>query len=127
MLNGGDPDFMRCIATASSTDADFTYRFRCGERTLSKYIAGVQIFSVISVHPNPTTGLMEVQLDLQSEAVITIVVVDAMGRRISAETFTFRPGRCVGLLDVGGLESGSYFLEISDGNLRATSPFIKVR
>jgi hypothetical protein len=126
-LNGADAYFERCIASAGQVGADFTYIFRCGERTLSKYMRGVQIFSVVAVRPNPTSNEAEVVIDVQRPTALTVSLVDMLGREWSRSTTECMPGRNEVQLELETIGSGIYYIQVTDGITRTTTSFAKTR
>jgi hypothetical protein len=61
------------------------------------------------LYPNPSTGLVQMELAQPAAAVRSWVLMDALGRRVMGSTGTF-PGSLS--LDLTGHEVGSYWLEL---------------
>ena len=61
------------------------------------------------LYPNPSTGLVQVELARSAGAVHSWVLLDALGRRIMGSTGTFQGSLS---LDLSGHEEGNYWLEL---------------
>lgn len=126
-LNEGDPYFERCIASVGDLGGNFTYVFRCGERLLSKYMGSVQIFSIISVRPNPTYDEVELTVNAQQETDLVISVYDALGKQMLTDTRQISSGIANINMDVRNLGTGIYYIEAKAANTRTSTSFVKIR
>ena len=75
------------------------------------------LLDALSLNPNPTTDLVQVQIDLPPGLVtgnmLLLTVVDAQGRPVLEERMA--PPSQPHTLSLGGLGSGVYFVHMSDG------------
>ena len=88
------------------------------------------VFALHPARPNPVAGRAEVAFSLGAPAVVTVRVLDALGREVvrlvdaepraaATHTVTWRPA--------DGLSSGAYFLVLDAGGQRATRALTVVR
>ena len=71
--------------------------------------------STITPYPNPTTDLLHVSINVK-EAIEggRLELRDAMGRPVSSTSLTVEAGQSTIQLDMSGLASGSYLLQLTD-------------
>lgn len=78
-------------------------------------VSGIEeVLNVIDVtlFPNPTRGMVEVQLNgLNGESVMTIMT-DGLGREVSRQDLGNLTGTVIERMDLSGMESGVYFLQL---------------
>lgn len=105
-------------------DIELSISNRCGTDTSVKR---VDVFTNIlkrnelrelSVFPNPTSGLLTVQLPKQSSD-MSIRVMDQLGREMFPQSTEQKFSKVI--LDVSNLETGMYYLELSNGSLPYSS------
>jgi len=65
------------------------------------------------VYPNPSTGLVHVEIELISDADLQIEVMTVSGQVVHAEKFSEKAGHYVHSLDLGNLASGMYMIRLS--------------
>jgi uncharacterized repeat protein (TIGR01451 family) len=81
-----------------------------------------------SVHPNPATGIATVNMTSDSRTVITISVMDAVGKNILKQSATiFEGNNSVQINNLQQLPPGFYSVLIQDGSNKYSIPFIKGR
>ena len=66
----------------------------------------------VTLFPNPTRGLVEVQLSGLAGESVTAVLTDGLGREVSREDLGNLSGVHVERMDLNGYESGVYFLRL---------------
>jgi hypothetical protein len=67
---------------------------------------------IVSVFPNPTTGIFQVQFELQEEATVQFLITDQLGRVVSNQTMKL-PGGAIRLdQDLENKEVGIYTLQL---------------
>jgi hypothetical protein len=76
----------------------------------------------ISLFPNPTDGLLDIQFALGSKEDISIRIVDVLGQSVAGTNETSFGGNY--RFDISGLESGIYFAEIRAGNRTVTKKVV---
>ena len=78
-------------------------------------VSGIEeVLNVIDVtlFPNPTRGMVEVQLNgLNGESVMTMMT-DGLGREVSRQDLGNLTGTVIERMDLSGMESGVYFLQL---------------
>jgi hypothetical protein len=79
----------------------------------------------LKVYPNPTSGSVRIQYASPEAGRSAVTVFDMNGRRIRNFTFAKAEGVYHGNLDLGGLISGLYYIEVSTNNKRLRSAIIK--
>ncbi|MCF8465235.1 MAG: T9SS type A sorting domain-containing protein [Flavobacteriales bacterium] len=81
--------------------------------------------SHISIYPNPTSELLNVNFTLPKAADVAFSIVDVLGKTlISTPEKDFTLGTNTVQLDVNELASGVYFLRLESGNNQSTKRFI---
>jgi hypothetical protein len=78
---------------------------------------------LVRVMPNPTTGLLQVDLGAASTAAVDYRVCDAVGRHVVRGHLP--AGGMLHTLDVGALATGLYRLVLGTPQGARTVPFIK--
>ena len=66
----------------------------------------------VTLFPNPTRGLVEVQFNGLMGESITAVIVDGLGREVSREDLGNLSGAHLQRMDLSGFESGVYYLRL---------------
>lgn len=69
----------------------------------------------LSIFPNPTTGLVNLQFGVSTQA--TVDVFNVLGERLSTTTFNTNGTRT---MDLGALSNGVYYMNVVAGDLTAT-------
>ena len=75
------------------------------------------ISDAIDVYPNPTTGLLNVNMQMKNEVeTLEIALLDITGREIFVESY-FSPGLTFrGYFDLNNMPNGVYLMKFSAGN-----------
>jgi PKD repeat protein len=73
---------------------------------------GENALATLSVFPNPTTGLVRVEFPMQSSGTAMIRVLSITGAQLTATNAQFAAGTASVDLDLRGLASGLYLLEV---------------
>lgn len=76
--------------------------------------------SGLSLFPNPSTGLVNVQFDLPAASTVQFVLTNMLGERVMEHAQGFGPGSQQTTLDLGELANGAYFLAIQAEGMVAT-------
>ncbi len=71
----------------------------------------------LTIWPNPSNGLFELQLDRPMSSSLQLDVVDALGRLTAQRTLSAGVSRSS--IDLGALAEGSYTLQFTSGSLRS--------
>ena len=71
----------------------------------------------LTIWPNPSNGLVELQLDQPTNSALQLDVVDALGRLVAQRTLAAGISRSS--IDLGTLTEGSYTLQFTSGSLRS--------
>jgi len=77
----------------------------------------------ISVFPNPTSDLLQVQLSTEGEEVI-LTIVDLSGKTVSSNVFNTHNGMNLLKIHTGELAEGTYLLYIQKGDSKLTEKVI---
>jgi hypothetical protein len=73
--------------------------------------------SKLGIHPNPTSGNINVNFELEQSENVTIEVLDLLGKSVSVQNFgTLVSGAQKLNMDLSDLNSGIYFVKINAGN-----------
>jgi uncharacterized delta-60 repeat protein len=81
----------------------------------------------LELAPNPTSGPLQVRLKLQGLRSLGFVVRDVAGRMVYTSAPRSLSGSQQKMLDLGGLATGVYYLEISVGKGRTIIPIVVQR
>jgi photosystem II stability/assembly factor-like uncharacterized protein len=106
-LNGGDVQYERCTLSASADTAVFQLQLDCGDETIRQHMLAKLPFTILSVTPNPTSGIIEAVV--RGGSGVSYDVLDLMGK-------TMTSGEMDGehlTLDLSSYGSGSYYLRFA--------------
>jgi len=78
-------------------------------------ISKSQVFEGLAVFPNPARNYINVSLNSNQAAEVTISIFDQMGRLAKQIGYDVNSGRNAFQIDVSGLHEGLYFIGIIDG------------
>ncbi len=78
---------------------------------------------VARLYPNPTTGFVKLQLNLDQAQIVRIMVCDPLGRELE-QVFAGEAKDMEQQIDCSHLGNGSYFLSIQSSNGASTIPFV---
>ncbi len=124
-LNTFDPDYERCTLSATSDTSNFNLQFLCGDSTLVKYLRnGAKSLLISSPHPNPTSGLVTVDVTSQIETTAEMEIYSILGERVKREAINIQKGTSPIHIDTKDLESGSYILRIASGDGAVSERFV---
>ena len=70
----------------------------------------------VTLFPNPTRGMVDVQLTGLAGESVTAILVDGLGREVSREDLGNLTGQVTERMDLAGYESGVYFLRLEVAN-----------
>ncbi|HEY6171215.1 MAG TPA: T9SS type A sorting domain-containing protein, partial [Candidatus Kapabacteria bacterium] len=114
-INGGMP-LPLCVTPQSV----FSLSDTCGDSVLSEFMRSGKIPTIISVRPNPLTGsTLEVTINSPQETSLRFEIVDINGTTIGTHgnvPMTFTKGEHTIKLNVNSLQTGTYYVRLSDGN-----------
>jgi hypothetical protein len=79
----------------------------------------------VSIYPNPVTDLLHIAVSGGDFQPTLISVFDVTGRLILQNEMDRNATGAAGVLDVSGLNQGSYYIRISSQKLFLTKPFVK--
>lgn len=74
----------------------------------------------LSLFPNPTSGMLNVSLDLPSSTVVNISVLNVLGEVVAQQAKGFGAGAQQTVVDLSTLAQGSYFVNILADGMTAT-------
>ncbi len=98
----------------------YTYQSTIGINEITNDI------STFSIHPNPVTAQLTVNINLYSEKNFILKIMDVLGKEIKAEILSRDIGTDSSInLNVSSLDNGVYFISISDQNKISTKKFMK--
>lgn len=113
-INGGVP-LPLCITPQSA----FSLSDDCGDSILSEYMRSGNIPTIISVRPNPLIGTtLEVTIYSPHETSLRLDIVDMNGNTVGTDgsvPMLFTKGEHTIKLNVNDLQSGTYYIRLSDG------------
>lgn len=77
-----------------------------------------------SLYPNPAAGQVVLSLNLDKPQPVTVSIMDLPGRRVWQHHYGQLKGKEKQSIDLSHLESGLYFIQVSEGNKRRTEKLI---
>lgn len=84
--------------------------------TVAEVVGVNEIFNSVSVYPNPTTGL----ININSDRTLSVEVSDVLGKKV----FEQNQIQNQNVLDLSGLENGVYIMNVTDGQLSGSKKII---
>ena len=99
--------------------------FANGERNLNTSVDDLERISIISLYPNPTSDLLNLEVNLEENGTGTLQIFGNDGRLFHNENITIFSGKNNYSLDIGNLPSGTYLARIMTGNKAGIKLFIK--
>lgn len=102
-------------------DADGNYKY---SKILTVKYTG-ELSLDIQLSPNPTSGMLQIQLPDGLKGTISLQVFDLNGRVIKRQNLASDGHALSTSIDVSGLQSGVYILKAQSGSTSLTSRFIK--
>lgn len=82
--------------------------------------------STLSITPNPTHGLLRLQIELASAEPVSYAIVDLLGATIATDSFGTRARAMNETIDIGGLPQGLYFLHVQVGRVELVERVVKL-
>ena len=82
-------------------------------------------FAITEAFPIPTTDLINVSFQTPTNSEVSIHIYDITGRTIATQTTEATVGENTATLDINNYPTGTYFLQISNGNKKATIRIVK--
>ena len=110
------------VSTSAGTIAsnDGTIQFAqevAGANASTVSVDEVAANASLNVYPNPTSDILNVNVSLVNAADLSLDVFNALGQRVMSKDFgTMMSGQVVHQLDLSGLESGVYTVNMTAGN-----------
>lgn len=81
--------------------------------------------NAVLLYPNPVNDNASIAINSATSEVISIKLVDNLGRTLKADTWKLIPGRNTTTINVSALASGVYFLELKGNTINEKKRFIK--
>ncbi len=93
----------------------------CGGVGINQIASGLE-----SLHffPNPSTGEVTLELDLQQSGVVQVNILDALGATVWQRQLSGNGKQVRETLDLSGLSTGVYFLQVTTGEQGTTKKLI---
>lgn len=92
------------------------------ESYLPSAIESIGETDIISLYPNPTEGISNLVFESKQNESLQLSVYNTLGQSVKTETVEAQAGKNSIQLDLSTLNSGSYFLRISNGKEQKTLP-----
>lgn len=83
-------------------------------------IEEMDLSNSLSVYPNPTEGLLNLGFTLTEGAQVNVDVFNVLGERVLATGRSYGAGAQLEVIDLGALNNGVYYVNISSGDFRVT-------
>jgi hypothetical protein len=127
-----DKLYLTTDASPPSGDAPVAPACNGGATARSMDLAGsleteapVVMPAVLTVYPNPTDRLLNVELRSDFDGRVEMVVTDMTGRTVNRQEFDKSAGLLHSGLEVSSLPAGIYYLRITEGGRHSVRPFVK--
>ncbi len=78
----------------------------------------------IQIYPNPSTGILNVELNPLEKSMVRISVMDLLGQKVYDNRFNFDQGTQVQKIDLNMFENGLYILRLESGSNVYNQKFI---
>ena len=78
------------------------------------------------ISPNPSAGLLNVDLEDSVSGAVQIRIIDLQGRTLRTWVFQKQSQLWHQSIEVGYLEKGDYFIQVFDKEMLCTRPFVKL-
>lgn len=89
---------------------------RIYEQSPATSVAENRLLSSAQVFPNPTEGLLYLQLNLPEAMKLTVQLRNSLGQMVSQEALQLEAGMQQHQMQLGGLPAGIYFLQLNTTN-----------
>ncbi|MEP7235406.1 MAG: T9SS type A sorting domain-containing protein, partial [Ignavibacteriota bacterium] len=123
VVNASDPAFMGCVAFVESNGTEFHSSDLCGDGSIRKLIRDGNIIGITSIHPNPATDNIAIDLQSGSGGYHEIAVYDQLGEKVLSRWEDIQARLSTATLSTASLASGVYVVRF--GNSSAT--FLRTR
>jgi PKD repeat protein len=90
------------------------------DEALANSIGEIEV-NEMAVYPNPSQGLVNVVVNLNTPEVVTVRVIDALGKEITNNRIAM-DNKTVSSLDLSSLRTGMYYIEISGAEFTTVKP-----
>ncbi len=70
----------------------------------------------ISIYPNPTKDILQVQIESEKKSVLQVVVLSGDGKIVLSKSIVANEGSTLQSINISTLPKGNYLLKVSDGN-----------
>lgn len=135
LVNNGNTDTYPLNEQESGYDYYWSVRAFNGADTSnwaeprSFYISGtgvndLSLIQNISLYPNPANTYLNVSFNANQTTELSWVITDVLGQNINEETFQIQTGLFSRDIEIGDLNKGIYFLEITQGIEKKVMKFV---
>ena len=115
---GGD---FTVVLTATNGDCSNTFTINLTSVAVSENVA----FEDLMVYPNPTENELNIQFSSFDSSIMNATIFNLAGQVVSAEAFAVNAGNMFHTIDTSNLESGVYFVNLSNNTSNITIRVIK--
>lgn len=115
---GGD---FTVVLTATNGDCSNTFTINLTSVEVSENVA----FEDLMVFPNPTENELNIQFSSFDSGMMNATIFNLAGQVVSAEAFAVNAGNMFHTIDTSNLESGVYFVNLSNNTSNITIRVIK--
>jgi PKD repeat protein len=115
---GGD---FTVVLTATNGDCSNTFTINLTSVAVSENVA----FEDLMVFPNPTENELNIQFSSFDSGIMNATIFNLAGQIVSAEAFAVNAGNMFHTIDTSNLESGVYFVNLSNNTSNITIRVIK--
>jgi PKD repeat protein len=115
---GGD---FTVVLTATNGDCSNTFTINLTSVSVSENVA----FEDLMVYPNPTENELNIQFSSFDSGIMNATIFNLAGQIVSAEAFAVNAGNMFHTIDTSNLESGVYFVNLSNNTSNITIRVIK--
>ena len=115
---GGD---FTVVLTATNGDCSNTFTINLTSVSVSENVA----FEDLMVFPNPTENELNIQFSSFDSGMMNATIFNLAGQVVSAEAFAVNAGNMFHTIDTSNLESGVYFVNLSNNTSNITIRVIK--
>lgn len=115
---GGD---FTVVLTATNGSCSNTFNINLTSVAVSENVA----FEDLMVFPNPTENVLNIQFSSFDSGMMNATIFNLAGQVVSAEAFAVNAGNMFHTIDTSNLESGVYFVNLSNNTSNITIRVIK--
>lgn len=98
-----------------------TIKYRSGIYATATSISEIEKVG-FTMYPNPASTVLNIQFDASANPYTAIKIVDALGATV---LYMHNPKNASAAIDISGLNSGIYFIQLINNNVISTQKFIK--